>query len=212
MQDIPMFTTENGVASLILKEIPYSSAAYINLHSTQMPEDLLGECVSFCRMAGAEHIYASGHQILEEYPYHTTILEMRCLVCNIPEADACLFPLQENTLEMWRELYNRRMRDVANFSFMSIADGKKLIADGGGYFVHKNGQLLGIGIAKEEKISAIVSAVPGAGEMIVRAISSVLSSDVAILDVASTNERALSLYKRMGFIQSREISSWYKII
>ena len=69
MLDIPMFTTENGAASLILKEIPYSEAAYIKIHSSQAPEALLEECVSFCRMAGAENIYASGHVILEKYPF-----------------------------------------------------------------------------------------------------------------------------------------------
>ena len=147
MLDIPMFTTENGAASLILKEIPYSEAAYIKIHSSQAPEALLEECVSFCRMAGAENIYASGHVILEKYPFHTAILEMCCPVGSIPETDAALFPLQDKTLEIWRELYNRRMKNVPNFSFMSVLDGKKLIAKGGGYFVHKSGELLGIGIA-----------------------------------------------------------------
>ena len=41
MKDFPLFTTENGVASLILKEIPYRSEAYIILRDTQSPEALL---------------------------------------------------------------------------------------------------------------------------------------------------------------------------
>ena len=49
MRDLPMFTTEFGVASLILKEIPYREEAYILVQSTQEPEKLLRECIDFCR-------------------------------------------------------------------------------------------------------------------------------------------------------------------
>ena len=31
MKDIPAFTTENGIASLILREIPYREEAYIRI-------------------------------------------------------------------------------------------------------------------------------------------------------------------------------------
>ena len=34
MKDFPVFTTENGVASLILKEIPYRGEAYIHLRDS----------------------------------------------------------------------------------------------------------------------------------------------------------------------------------
>ena len=65
MKDFPMFTTEYGVASLLLKEIPYKETAYIIIRSSQEPEELLKECISFCRMVGAEKIYARGHEFLE---------------------------------------------------------------------------------------------------------------------------------------------------
>ena len=53
MKDIPVFTTENGAASLILGEIPYRGQAYIRIQDSLEPESLLKECVSFCRMCGA---------------------------------------------------------------------------------------------------------------------------------------------------------------
>ena len=77
MKDFPVFTTEYGVASLVLKEVPYRQEAYIILQSTEDPEELLKECVSFGRMVGAEKIYAKGHPIVERYPLHTAIYEMR---------------------------------------------------------------------------------------------------------------------------------------
>jgi len=77
MKDFPMFTTEFGIASLVLKEIPYRGEAYIIIQDTQQPEQLLQECVSFCRMCGAEKIYARGHKITENYPLHCIVYEMR---------------------------------------------------------------------------------------------------------------------------------------
>ena len=39
MRDFPVFTTEYGVASLILKEVPYRQEAYIILQATEAPEE-----------------------------------------------------------------------------------------------------------------------------------------------------------------------------
>ena len=68
MRDFPMFTTENGIASLILKQIPYWGSAYIRIQDSKEPEMLLAECVDFCHCAGAQKIYATGHSVLEKYP------------------------------------------------------------------------------------------------------------------------------------------------
>ena len=51
MKDIPVFTTEYGVASLFLREIPYRSRAHIKIQSSQEPEKLLEECISFAECA-----------------------------------------------------------------------------------------------------------------------------------------------------------------
>ena len=60
MKDLQVFTTEHGAASLILKEIPYRKLAFIHIQDVQPGglEEHLKECVSFCRMAGAERILA----------------------------------------------------------------------------------------------------------------------------------------------------------
>ena len=70
MKDFPCFATDDGVASLILKEIPYRQEAYIRFQDVQPGRfaPFLQECVSFCRMAGAEKIYAQGHEELSQYP------------------------------------------------------------------------------------------------------------------------------------------------
>ena len=79
MKDFPLFTTEYGVASLILKEVPYRGVAFIYIRQAQAGrfEEHLKECVSFCRMAGAEKIYAKGHADLEKYPQHCALWKMQ---------------------------------------------------------------------------------------------------------------------------------------
>ena len=77
MKDFPVFTTEYGVASLVLKEIPYRGESYIHIRDSQEPEKLLEECVSFCRVCGAEKIYAAGDPILEKHPLRVCVYEMR---------------------------------------------------------------------------------------------------------------------------------------
>ena len=88
MKDFPIFTTENGAASLVLREIPYSQKAYIKLLDSQNPEALLNECRQFCTVVGAEYIYATGDAILEKYPIYTRINEMERVWPEIPQTNA----------------------------------------------------------------------------------------------------------------------------
>ena len=212
MKDFPFFTTKNGVASLTLKEIPYTKTAYIKIQDTLEPDKLLQECVEFCKMAGAEKIYGSNHPILERYPLHTQILQMTQYRENLPDTDAALFPVTEQTLDRWREIYNDRMNGVANFSYMSVWDSKEILRLGKGYFVHRGDTLLGIGIASGEIIECVIAVITGAGEDVVLALNHALSGEQAILEVASTNEKAIRLYERMGFIKNCEISRWYQLL
>ncbi len=212
MRDFPFFNTQNGVASLTLKEIPYTKTAYITIQDSLEPENLLSECVEFCKIAGAEKIYGSNHPILEQYPLHTKIFQMSRIRERLPETDAALFPVTEKTLEHWRSIYNERMANVPNFTYMSVSDGKKLLQRADGYFVHIGDVLLGIGIASGEKIYAVISVKPGAGEKVVLALNNALSGENAFLEVSSENHRAIALYERMGFIKTNELSRWYRIL
>lgn len=212
MRDIPFFATENGVASLTLKEIPYSKAAYIKIQDASEPEKLLEECVGFCKMAGAEKIYGSNHPIFENFPFHTQILQMVQLRERFSGTDAVLIPVAEHTLNQWREIYNNRMSNIPNFSYMSVYDGRELLRKGNGYFVYRGETLLGIGIASGEKIDAVISVLPGAGEDVICALNLALSGDRAILEVASVNEKAIRLYERMGFVKDCEVSCWFQLL
>lgn len=211
MRDIPVFTSEYGVASLILREIPYTGHAYIKLQSTQEPALLLQECVDFCRACGAERIDAAGHDHLEAYPRVATLIELSAPRQSFGEADACLFPVTEKTVDIWRDVYHDRMKDVPNCAFMDGRDGKEMLQSGDGYFIHRDGQLLGIGRASGERIDVVAATQKGAGETVLRALVSLLRGETVKLTVAMENEKALRLYERMGFVPVRQVSCWYRV-
>ena len=212
MRDFPIFTTENGVGSITLKEVPYKGIAYIKIQSSQQPEVFLQECIDFCKMTGAEKIYASGHEMLEKYPLHNSIWQMSTLLENLPETDAALFPVTEKTVEQWRMIYNEKMRPVDNSASMTRQDMEELIKQGGGYFIHRREELLGIGIARGEMIESIIAVKPGAGREVMLALCGSLSSERVVLEVASTNEKAIKLYENLGFLKTAEISCWYDVL
>ena len=213
MRDFPVFTTEYGVASLVLKEIPYKKQAYIRIGDVQMGflKEHLAECVSFCRMAGAETIFAAGNGELEAYPLYTQILEMRGTAWVDKEKLACLFPVTEATVGKWREIYNRAMATVDNSSTLEARDEAKLTESVGAYFVHRDGQLLGIGWLNDCKLLAVAAVEKGAGEIVMHTLMSLVEGDTMTLEVASTNQKAIRLYEKLGFLTIGEISRWYRV-
>ena len=213
MKDFPLFTTDHGVASLILKEVPYRELAFIHIREIQPGgfEEHLKECVSFCRMVGAERILAKGHEELDRYPLNSIVYKMS-MPLDTREPEACLWPVTEETVTAWREIYNKGMRPFDNHATMTAHDEKKILQSGGAYFVHRDGQLLGIGWMEGNELLAVVSTVPGMGETVARTLFTTVKADTVTLQVVSTNERAIRLYERMGFIKTGEVSRWYRVL
>ena len=211
MKDLPIFTTEHGAATLILKEIPYQETAYIILRDSLEPMALAQECADFCRACGAEAIYATGHDALAAYPFYTAIWEMTCLRESIPDTDGALWPVQEKTLTQWQNIYNKKVKKVPNGAWMTKADAEKMLETGDGYFIHRDDTLLGIGRAAADRIDWVASVTPGAGADIVKALAHAAVADRISLTVASENQKAVKLYERLGFLRTAEISKWYQL-
>lgn len=212
MKDIPVFDTEHGVASLFLREIPYRGRAHIKIQTSLEPEKLLEECVAFCRMCGADWIDAAGHEHLEKYPLITALYTMQRPRAGMPAADACVFPVMPENVQTWLDIYNERMADVPNAAYMDSADGRELLKTGDGYFIHRDGKLLGIGKAADDFIDTVIAVEPGMGETVVLALTELLTADTVRLTVAGANARAVRLYERMGFIRTKELSRWYRVL
>ena len=212
MKDFPFFTTPAGVASITLSQIPYTGKAYITIQDSAEPNKLLKECCDFCNAAGASVVYASGHDCLENYPLHTEIILMRALREDFKITDADLISVTDQTLSSFCEIYNAGMKNVPNAAYMSGSEGKKMLSEGKGYFVYRDGEMLGIGIAGGTRIDAIVSLVPGCGKDVLLTLNSALSDVYAEVEVATSNIPAIRLYEKMGFVLYQHISKWYRII
>ena len=211
MRDFPIFTTDNGVSSLTLREIPYRGQAYICIRDVipEYFEEHLQECVSFCKMAGADRVYTTGHSLLEEYPLYTAVVEMRMEARPDPAKMTNIFPVTEETAPRWRQIYNEKMKGVDNARTLETREEKQLAASNGAYFVHENGKLLGIGWLEDCKLLAVASVQPGEGERVMHTLLSTVEGATVTLEVASTNLRAIRLYERLGFVATQEISRWY---
>ena len=212
MRDFPVFTTEFGVASLMLKEVPYRGEAYIILQDTLEPEQLLEECVSFCRICGAEKIYARGHAVAEKAPVHCAVLQMRGQAMVDEAKVEQLWPVMEENVSQWRQLMNERLRSVDNAATLEKKDEKEILSSSGAYFVHRSGQMLGAGWLEENELKLIASAQSGAGERVLHTLLSVAAQQEVKLDVASTNGRAIHLYEKYGFIKTAERRRWYRVL
>lgn len=211
MKDIPVFATEYGIASLVLKEIPYQSAAYVTVRDSLEPERLLEECIGFCRACGADRIYATGHSELESRPLYTAMWQMQCSLEALPDTDAALWPVQENTLKQWQQIYNDKVRNLPNGAWMTDADARKMIEKGDGYFIHRGETLLGIGRASGDTIDWVASLQPGAGRDVLLALSHAITEETVLLTVASVNIKAVKLYENLGFLKNKELSRWFQI-
>ena len=211
VRNIPVFSTELGVASLVFDQIPYSGVAFVHIRDTACPGEFLEECAQFCRAAGAERVLATGQEALAAYPVSYEIMSMCRPLDGLADTDACLIPATEDTIGRWTQIYNDRMKAVDGAAYMSAAEGKRLLEDGNGYFIHRNGTLLGIGKAAGETVEAIASIVPGAGESVFLALCHVLAGPMVKLQVASTNQKAIHLYQKLGLIATEVGPKWHII-
>lgn len=212
MRDFPVFTTDFGVATLVLKEVPYKEVAYMIIQSALQPEELLKECVSFCRAVGAEKIYARGHEIVESYPLHTIIYEMRGEISLKEELVERIWPVTEETVGRWRELVNERMREIDNSATLEKKDEQDILSKGGAYFVHRAGEVLGLGWIVEDEVLLLAATQKGMGERVLHTLLSATRLEQIRLDVVSTNARAIRFYERLGLIKTGEKHRWYRVL
>lgn len=210
MKDIPIFPTEYGVASLLLKEIPYRGEAYIRIQDApaQTVGLLLEECAGFCRACGADRIYWTGAKT-EESPARV-LLKMQGTALVDQQLVEQVFPVTEKTVGRWREIYNERMKQVPQARTLTFFDEKELLGSYGTYFIHHRGELLGIGWLEDTQLLAMAAVKPGAGERVLHTLMSLVEGATVTLQVADANERAIRLYERAGFLKVGEASCWYE--
>ena len=211
MRDIPMFTTSNGVASLLLKKIPFTKEAFVHIRDSLSCDELIKECIDVCRMAGAEHIFVTGHEDLKKHAVYCNVNRYCINKDQLPFTDAVALPLSQQLSDWWRQVYNEKMAGVAAAAPLSKADVDGLIRAGNAYCVYRDCLALGIGVCDNGEIQAVASLIPGCGKDVVSALGATIEQQQISLCVASTNEKAIRLYQSMGFVNQELESTWYKI-
>lgn len=201
MKDIPIFTATNGIASLVLQEIPYRREAFVQIRGifTQLPF-LLRECAAFCRMAGAERIFASGAEDFSAYPLHARLMERTISKTKLPSVAAQAIPTQDAE---WLNLYREAFRHVP------VARTLKTMEHC--YWIEEAGERIGLGQIHEGYLYSVAALQTGAGERCVCALAAADAAPEIHLLCAMENQPAMKLYDRLGFSHGPIKESWYEI-
>ena len=202
MKDLPLFPCQDGMASLILSEIPYKKEAYILVRSVFGSLDgLLRECAAFCRSAGAERIYAGGEQDFSAYPVYAHIVARSLDKATLPQTEAVAVL---TTDPQWTALYNDSFRHVHGAkTYRSTPENA--------YFILEKGQRIGLGQLIDNELAAVASLSPGCGEKSLIALARELPVDKIHLLCAEENAPATRLYDRLGFSRDRVKRIWYEV-
>ena len=214
MKDIPMFTGTHGLASLVLKEIAVSGRAYVVVRAiwNGQTEAFLQECLSFCCAVGAEQVYASyGSEALPAaHAYDMIAMELEKE--KLPTGDPVeLEPLTPENGQAFLDIYNTCFREMAGASTYGKEDLNRLFDTDCAFLAKKEGKYAGIAEISETGLEsiAVLPEFKGLGYHIALTVLPMVPRKTVRLKVASTNEKALALYTRLGFTRRETVSRWY---
>lgn len=216
MKDIPMFTGTYGLASLVLKEISVSGRAYVVIRAVWNDQKaaFLQECLSFCRAVGAEQVYASyGVEELPAAPAYDMIA-MELEKEKLPRGNPVeLEPLTPENGQIFLDIYNTCFREMAGASTYGKDDLNRLFDTDCAFLAKKDGKYAAIAEISQTGLEsiAVLPAFRGLGYDLALAVLPMVPRKTIRLKVASTNEKALSLYARLGFVQMETVTRWYQL-
>ncbi len=212
MTDLPVFTAADGIASLILHEIPLRGEGYILVRCVfGTLEGLLRECANFCRGAGAAQVYAGGEADFSGYPVFARLMERQLALPQPPQTDCTVEAVTEENASFWAERYNERFAAVPAAQSCGPYEAKRLAAGGECFFVCDNGMPVGLGRVRETRLLALASLRPGAGEQTLFALARHCGLHELHLTCTVENTRAMAFYDRLGFSRGAITQQWHRI-
>ena len=216
MKDIPMFTGQHGLASLILKEIDVSGRAYVLVRSVWngQTEAFLQECRGFCIAVGAQTVYASYdlEDLPAEHAYDMLIMEAE--KAKLPQGKPVeLEPLTTENGEVYLDIYNVCFREVIGAASYGKQDLQRLYDKDCAFLAKVDGMYAAVAEISEEALEgiAVLPAYKGLGYDLSLAVLPMVPRKTVRLKVASTNGQALGLYNRLGFVQTGVAGRWWKL-
>lgn len=217
MRNIPIFTAEHGLASLILREIPYSGRAYVMVRSvwSGQTQALLAECRQFCTAAGAGEVYASWEMEALPVPHAYDVLELSRPRAGLPppKEPVELEPLSERNAAQYLDIYNRCFRTLPGAASYDREDMRRLMEKDLAFLAKRRGRYAAVAELGAGSLAgvAVLPEFHGLGHDWTLTVLARLETPELTLRVASTNNRALALYRRLGFGADRTVSRWWRL-
>ena len=219
MNNIPVFTAQSGTATLILREIPVSEQAYILLR-TVLPgqaENLVAECASFCKMCGAEEIFASWEDgDLPFLPPAYDIYLLHVLKSALPEGKPVqLTPMTPENDAIFQRIYNRCFSHVSHALSYDRGQIARIYREHQKAFLalDEKKKPYGIGELHGDELAAI-AVLPkyrGTGTDLAISLLQLCPGEELRVTVASDNDAAMRLYERLGFHLTGVESRWFRV-
>ena len=218
MNNIPLFLGQSGTATLILREIPVSGRAYILLRTVQPGClcQLLAECRDFCVQWGAKRCFAAREGTSLPLPHAYDILKMTARKELLPSPPGIeLIPLCPDNEKDYGRIYNRCFLHVSHAGSYDRKQLQRIYAQEQQAFLapEPDGSFYGIGELHGNELAA-VGVLPehrGKGTALTLELLSRCPGPELSLTVASDNEKALRLYRKLGFSVSETESSWFEL-
>ena len=202
MKDLPIFPCADGLASLILAEIPYRGEAYILVRAVYGSlTALVRQCANFCQDAGAKHIYVSGEGDFSTFPIYTRLLDRSIETSLLPPTTVRAV---QTGNEEWTTLYNERFRSVpCAKTYRKTPENACFIYDGA--------TCIGLGLCIEDELAAVASLERGRGADCVLGLAKQIKAPRIKLLCAEKNTAAMRLYDRLGFSVDGVRRIWYHV-
>lgn len=222
MNNIPVYFSSGGTASLILREIPFSGRAYILLR-TFFPgslNTLVKDCCDFCRDAGAKECYISSADgdTLSGYPHAYDIYYMVGKKALFPpvSGEFTLRELTKDNEKTYLEVYNRCFSGTSHAAGYDYGQLQRIYRTGQKAFLAytPEGELCGMGELHDNELAA-VGLLPefrgkGLSSGLTLSLLQHCPGEEITLTVVSDNDAAIALYESLSFRISKIESHWYK--
>lgn len=220
MNNIPVFTAQGGTATLILREIPISGKAYVLLRTVLpgMEENLAAECASFCRMCGAEEIFASwADGDLPFLPPTYDIYLLHVSKSALPEGKPVqLVPMTPENDAIYQRIYNRCFSHVSHALSYDRGQIARIYREHQRAFLALDAENRPYGIGElhgnELAAVAVLPKCRGTGTDLALSLLRLCPGEDLKVTVASDNEAAMHLYEKLGFHMSGVESKWFQVL
>ena len=217
MKNIPLFTSAYGIATLILREIPWSGSAYVLVRSVwnDQAAALLEECCGFCRAVGAEQIFAAydTEPLPAEHAYDMWVMSRPKKGLPLPASEVILEPLSRENRDVYLRIYNQCFRQVPSAASYDQSSLEPLYGEDLAWLAKVDGAFAGVAEISKEGLEgiAVLPEYAGLGTDLALSVLPMVPSTELQLKVASTNERAIRLYRRLGFVEKSVNKVWWRL-